>query len=126
MKGRSPLLAFAALALSLSARADEPGTSGFADSGGVKIHYRTAGKGPLILLLHGFPDFWYSWRGQIPVLAKHHQVVAIDLRGYNRSDKPTKVEDYAMDRLVGDVVAVIKHFKQAKATVVGHDWGGAI
>jgi pimeloyl-ACP methyl ester carboxylesterase len=102
------------------------GEDGYADSNGVKIHYVTAGKGPLLVLLHGFPDYWYSWRDQIPELAKHYQVVAIDLRGYNLSDKPEGVESYRMDKLVGDVAAVLAHFKQPKAVIVGHDWGGAI
>lgn len=102
------------------------GEDGYADSNGVKIHYVTAGKGPLLVLLHGFPDYWYSWRDQIPELAKHYQVVAIDLRGYNLSDKPEGVESYRMDKLVGDVAAVLAHFKQSKAVIVGHDWGGAI
>src|SRR5262249_13367667 len=86
----------------------------------------TPGKGPLVVLLHGFPDFWYSWRDQMPELAKHFHVVALDLRGYNLSDKPEGVQNYAMDKLVGDVAAVVTHFKRDKATIVGHDWGGAI
>lgn len=106
--------------------ADEIGESGFVESGGVKIHYVTAGKGPLIVLIHGFPDFWYTWRAQFPELSKHHQVVAIDQRGYNLSDKPEGVENYTSDKLVGDVAAVIKHFGQDKAIVVGHDWGGLV
>lgn len=102
------------------------GQDGFVDSGGVKIHYVTAGKGPLVVLLHGFPDFHYSWRDQIPELAKHYQVVAIDMRGYNKSDKPEGVENYAMPKLTADVAAVLDHFKQKKAIIVGHDWGGAV
>jgi pimeloyl-ACP methyl ester carboxylesterase len=105
---------------------DNLGTSGFADSGGVKIHYVTAGKGPLLVLIHGFPDFWYTWRAQMPELSKTHQVVAIDQRGYNESDKPDGVENYTVDKLAGDVAAVIKHFKKEKATIVGHDWGGFV
>lgn len=106
---------------------DEPlGQEGFLDAGGVKLHYVTRGEGPLVVLLHGFPDFWYTWRDQIPALAEHHQVVALDLRGFNKSGQPKGVEAYGMDRLVGDVAAVLKHFKQEKATVIGHDWGGAI
>jgi epoxide hydrolase 4 len=105
--------------------ADEP-DEGYADSGGVKLHYVTQGKGPLVVLLHGFPDYWYTWRDQMPALAKHFQVVAVDLRGYNKSDQPKGVENYALDKLVEDVVAVVKHFKQDKAVVVGHDWGGLI
>src|SRR5215510_15813973 len=84
-------------------RADDLGEDGFADSGGVKIHYVTAGKGPLLVMLHGFPDYWYTWRDQMPELAKHFQVVAIDLRGYNKSDQPKGQENYALDKLAGDV-----------------------
>jgi pimeloyl-ACP methyl ester carboxylesterase len=102
------------------------GEDGFADSGGIKIHYVTKGTGPLVVLIHGCPDFWYTWRGQIPSLAEHFQVVAVDLRGYNLSDQPKGVENYTSDKLVGDVNAVVKHFGQQKATVVGHDWGGWI
>jgi len=86
----------------------------------------TAGKGPLLILLHGFPDFWYTWRDQIPELSKHYQVVAVDQRGYNLSDKPEGVDAYRMDKLTDDVVAVLDHFKQQKAVIVGHDWGGAV
>ena len=99
---------------------------GFADSDGVKIHYVTMGKGPLVVLIHGFPDYWYTWRKQMPELAKNFQVVAIDQRGYNKSDQPKGVANYAMPKLVGDVAAVIKHFERKKAVIVGHDWGGAI
>jgi epoxide hydrolase 4 len=102
------------------------GEEGYADSGGVKIHYVTMGKGPLVILIHGFPDYWYSWRDQMPALAKHFQVVAIDQRGYNKSDQPKGVENYALEKLVGDVDAVRKHFKSEKAIVVGHDWGGLV
>ena len=79
---------------------------GYADSGGVKIHYASLGKGPLVVMIHGFPDFWYSWRDQMEALSKDYQVVAIDQRGYNLSDKPKGVENYDMRLLVGDVAAV--------------------
>ena len=98
----------------------------FANSNGVKIHYATLGKGPLVVMIHGFPDYWYTWRHQMEALAGEHQVVAIDMRGYNKSDKPKGVEQYDMKLLIGDVLAVVKHFKQLKATIVGHDWGGAV
>ena len=94
--------------------------------GGVKIHYATLGKGPLVVMIHGFPDFWYSWRHQMAALADSFQVVALDLRGYNLSDKPQGVEQYAMRLLVGDVAAVVRHLGRDKATIVGHDWGGVI
>lgn len=99
---------------------------GYVDSSGVKIHYATAGSGPLIVLIHGFPDYWYSWRNQIAELAKTHQVVAIDLRGYNKSDKPEGIDAYSMGILVSDIIAVVNHFDVEKATLIGHDWGAAI
>ena len=99
---------------------------GHADSGGVKIHYATLGEGPLVVMIHGFPDYWYTWRHQMAALSDTYQVVAIDMRGYNRSDKPAGVENYKMSLLVSDVRAVIGHFKKEKAVIVGHDWGGAV
>lgn len=102
------------------------GTSRFADSDGVSIHFVEAGEGPVVVLLHGFPDFHYTWRDQFPELAKTHRVVALDLRGYHRSGQPEGVENYRMEKLVGDVSAVLRELKCEKATIVGHDWGGAI
>jgi pimeloyl-ACP methyl ester carboxylesterase len=100
---------------------------GYAQSeGGVKIHYATLGQGPLVVMIHGFPDFWYSWRHQMEGLADQYQVVAVDQRGYNLSDQPKGVENYDMRLLVGDIAAVIKHLGKEKATIVGHDWGGAV
>ncbi len=99
---------------------------GYADSNGVKIHYASLGSGPLIVMIHGFPDFWYTWRDQMEALSDKFQCVAIDQRGYNLSDKPKGVENYDMRLLVGDVVAVIKSLGQQKAIIVGHDWGGAV
>jgi epoxide hydrolase 4 len=101
---------------------------GFVDSDGVKIHYVSLGKkdDPLLVMIHGFPDFWYSWRVQMPALAKQFHVVAIDQRGYNLSGQPEGVESYKTDKLVGDLVAVVKHFGPGKAVIVGHDWGGMV
>lgn len=101
-------------------------TNGYADSNGVKIHYASLGSGPLIVMIHGFPDFWYTWRDQMEALSDNYQVVAIDQRGYNLSDRPKGVENYAMRLLVGDVAAVIKSLGRDKAVIVGHDWGGAV
>ncbi|MFM2094244.1 MAG: hypothetical protein RIS70_1368 [Planctomycetota bacterium] len=95
-------------------------------NGAVKLHYVTLGKGPLLVMLHGFPDFWYTWRKQMPALAEHFQVVAYDQRGYNESDQPEGVENYTVDKLVADLDAVIDHFPQKKAIVAGHDWGGMV
>jgi pimeloyl-ACP methyl ester carboxylesterase len=127
----SALFLFIALALTGdTARAesdlDKRVEHGYADSNGVKIHYASLGKGPLIVMIHGFPDFWYSWRDQMEALSKDYQVVAIDQRGYNLSDKPKGVENYDMRLLVGDVAAVVKHLKRDKAIIVGHDWGGIV
>ena len=100
---------------------------GYATSeGGVRIHYASLGEGPLVVMIHGFPDFWYSWRHQMNALSKKFQVVAIDQRGYNLSDKPKGVESYDMRLLVGDVAAVIRQLGRDKATIVGHDWGGVV
>jgi pimeloyl-ACP methyl ester carboxylesterase len=105
---------------------EDLGEHGFALSGDVKIHYVSKGEGPLVVMLHGFPDYWYSWRHQMPTLAESFHVVAIDQRGYNKSDQPAGVENYAVDKLTSDVKAVIDHFGAEKATIIGHDWGGFV
>ncbi|MDZ8071102.1 MAG: alpha/beta hydrolase [Nostoc sp. DedQUE08] len=92
----------------------------------VKLHYVTQGEGPLMLMLHGFPEFWYSWRHQIPEFAQNFKVVALDLRGYNDSDKPNEQSAYVMDDFIKDVEGVIKGLGYQKCVLVGHDWGGAI
>lgn len=106
---------------------DERISFGYADVGEVKLHYATAGNGErLVLLLHGFPEFWYSWRHQLVALSGEFTVVAPDLRGYNLSDKPPNKSDYIIDKLVGDIVGLIQHFGREKAAVIGHDWGASI
>jgi pimeloyl-ACP methyl ester carboxylesterase len=102
-------------------------THGFAENDGVKIHYVTIGKGTPIVMIHGFPDFWYTWREQMePLSQAGYQVVAIDQRGYNKSDQPKGVDQYAMKILVEDVAAVIKAIGAEQAIICGHDWGGAV
>ncbi|MEZ5559312.1 MAG: alpha/beta hydrolase [Pseudomonadales bacterium] len=98
----------------------------YADNDGVKIHYVSAGRGPLVVFIHGFPDFWYSWRHQMEALEDRFRVVAMDQRGYNRSDHPEGVEQYDMALLVADVAAVVRDAGAQRATIVGHDWGGAV
>jgi len=93
---------------------------------GINLHCVTQGEGDLILFLHGFPEFWYSWRHQIPEFAKDHKAVAIDLRGYNDSDKPATSDAYKMSEFVADVKGVIEGLGYERCTLVGHDWGGAI
>jgi pimeloyl-ACP methyl ester carboxylesterase len=100
---------------------------GYAQVGGVRLHYAERGDGDrLVLLLHGFPECWYSWRHQLKALGDRYHVVAPDLRGYNLSDKPPRVEDYRMEYLVDDVLGLIRHFGAREAAVVGHDWGAGI
>lgn len=79
-----------------------------------------------MLFLHGFPEFWYSWRNQIPEFAKDHKVVALDLRGYNTSEKPKEKSAYVMAEFIQDIRGVITGLGYDRAIVVGHDWGGAI
>jgi epoxide hydrolase 4 len=99
----------------------------YATVNGVRLHYVEYGKGPLILLLHGFPECWYAWRYQLPALAQAgFRVVAPDLRGYNLSDKPRGVHAYRMECLIGDVKGLIQTLGEDRAVVVGHDWGGVI
>ena len=99
---------------------------GYADNNGVKIHYATIGSGPTVVMIHGFPDFWYGWRYQMEALANEYRIVAIDQRGYNLSDKPEGADNYAMPLLVSDVVAVIRSLGEGKVVIAGHDWGGMV
>jgi len=100
---------------------------GYADVGDVSLHYVEAGDGPLIVLLHGFPEFWFGWRLQIaPLAAAGFRVVAPDLRGYNLSSRPDGVEAYTADRLAEDIVGLIRERGAESARLVGHDWGGTV
>jgi pimeloyl-ACP methyl ester carboxylesterase len=99
---------------------------GSVSANAIKIHYVTSGSGDLVLLLHGFPEFWYSWRHQIPTLSRDFKVVAPDMRGYNESDKPAGVASYSTSLLVQDIKDLIGALGESKAIVVGHDWGGAV
>jgi epoxide hydrolase 4 len=96
---------------------------------GVRLHAVAAGPndGPLVILLHGFPEFWYSWRKQIGPLAEAgFRVVAPDQRGYNVSSKPPEIAEYAVTNLVADVIAIADQLGQAKFFLAGHDWGAAV
>ncbi|EMA52970.1 alpha/beta fold hydrolase [Halococcus thailandensis] len=107
----------------------EPWTHEWAQLDSIVLHYVEAGDpdDPLVVLLHGFPEFWYAWRNQIDSLAAAgFHIVAPDLRGYNRSEKPSGVGSYRLDRLVDDVVELVDHFGVERANIVGHDWGGVI
>lgn len=94
---------------------------------GLRLHVAERGEGPLVLLLHGFPESWYSWRHQFAPLAEAgYRVVAPDQRGYARSDRASGIEDYTLPHLVGDVVALIGALGAENAVVVGHDWGAPV
>jgi len=103
--------------------------SEFAEVNNVKLHYVKAGPddGDLIIMLHGFPQFWYMWRDQLLVLSENYLVVAPDMRGYNLSSKPEGIEQYQPHHIVEDIRALVEeHFNRKKMILVGHDWGGVI
>ena len=94
---------------------------------GIRIHYTEQGRGFPVVLCHGFPELWYSWRHQVPALAAAGlRAIAPDLRGYGDTDKPGTVEDYDAPHLVGDLVGLLDALEVEKAVVVGHDWGGLV
>jgi epoxide hydrolase 4 len=97
----------------------------WAGVGETQIHYVEDGDGPLVVMLHGFPEFWYSWRKQIPALAAAgYRVIAPDLRGYNDSSKPRGIDAYRLPCIVQDIAGLIVQ-NGGSCTLVGHDWGGA-
>ncbi|MET9340724.1 alpha/beta hydrolase [Nonomuraea sp. NPDC003804] len=97
------------------------------EAGAGRIHLAMQGSGPLVLLVHGFPESWYSWRRQMPVLAQAgYRAVALDVRGYGRSSKPRDSAAYRMLDLVADNVAVVRALGESSAVIIGHDWGATI
>src|ERR1700736_2387334 len=99
----------------------------YAEIGDVRLHYVEAGEGPLVLLLHGFPEFWYGWRQQIqPLAAAGFRVVAPDMRGYNLSSKPDGVHAYDTGQLTADIRGLIHERGAGSALLAGHDWGGSV
>src|SRR5215472_275095 len=100
---------------------------GYAEIGDVRLHYVEAGDGPLLVLLHGFPEFWYGWRLQIePLAAAGFHVVAPDMRGYNLSSRPKGVKAYDTDQLTADIAGLIHERGAETALLAGHDWGGNV
>src|SRR5260370_24615391 len=99
----------------------------YADVSGIRLHYAKCGTGDdLVILLHGFPELWSSWRHQLPVLAERYHVVAPAMRGFNLSDKPAGSKNYRIGLLVEDVLGLIKYFGKQKAAIVAHAWGAAV
>ena len=101
-------------------------THAYADVNDIRLHYAAEGSGPLMLFLHGFPEFWYEWRNLLPEFGRDHLAVAPDMRGYNLSGKPSELEQYQMSHLVEDIRALVEHLGYARFTLVAHDWGGVI
>lgn len=100
---------------------------GWAETNGIRIHYVAAGQGPLVLLLHGFPEFWYSWRRQLPALAAAGlRAVAPDLRGWGETDRPRGVAAYRVEELLKDIDGLRQALGAPRVHVVGHDWGGLL
>src|SRR5258708_32111207 len=97
------------------------------ETNGIRMHVAEAGSGPLVVLLHGFPESWYSWRHQLKALSDDgYHVVAPDQRGYGQTDRPEAIEKYSMFHLVGDVVGLLDALGEERAVVVGHDWGASV
>ncbi|HUI82194.1 MAG TPA: alpha/beta hydrolase [Bryobacteraceae bacterium] len=120
------LLALTAITLMAEPKKTPELTDHYAEVNGVKLHYISAGKGPLIIFLHGFPEFWYEWKNQLAVFGADHLSVAPDMRGYNLSAKPAEVDQYQVKYLIEDVRALAAHLGYKKFTLVAHDWGGAV
>ncbi|WP_169569061.1 alpha/beta fold hydrolase [Sneathiella limimaris] len=101
---------------------------GFADLGDIRLHYAESGqKGEkLIILLHGFPEFWFTWRKQLPVLGEKYHVIAPDMRGYNLSERPKDIADYKINHLISDVVKLAKFHGYDEFYLASHDWGAAV
>jgi pimeloyl-ACP methyl ester carboxylesterase len=94
------------------------------EANGVSLHLACQGDGPLVVMCHGYPGLWYSWRHQMPALARAgYRAVALDMRGYGRSSRPQAVEAYGLDHLSADVLAVLEHFGEHQAVLLGHDFG---
>ncbi len=97
------------------------------EANGIRIHIAEQGSGPLVLLCHGFPESWYSWRRQLKALAEAgFHAVAPDMRGYGQSDRPTEIERYSLFHLVGDMIGVLDALGEKNAVIAGHDWGAPV
>jgi len=123
----------ASTALALAACASQPPSTPspvpgvsfrMVETNGIKLRVAEMGEGPLVVLVHGWPESWYSWRHQIPAIANAgYKVIAPDMRGYGGSDKPPAVEDYDIKHLAGDIVGLLDAYGEQKAIIIGHDWG---
>ena len=97
------------------------------ETNGLRMHVAEAGKGPLVILCHGFPESWYSWRHQLRALADAgYHAVAPDQRGYGQTDAPEAIDQYTQLHLVGDIVGLVSALGAEKAVIAGHDWGAPV
>jgi len=121
------LVPLVALAQSTASRSSESYSLQFFDTNGIRVRAAVEGDGPLVIMVHGFPELWYSWRHQIrAVAAAGYRVVAPDVRGYGGSDKPQAIDSYDMREMTADVVGLIDALGEDSAILVGHDWGAPI
>jgi pimeloyl-ACP methyl ester carboxylesterase len=120
----------AGVIVSLSGQNPPPISHEYADVNGVRLHYARAGTGPLMVFVHGFPEFWYEWKNQLAEFSRDHTAVAPDMRGYNLSSKPAELSAYQIPILVEDLRALtselMKSSGAATFTLVAHDWGGVV
>ena len=98
----------------------------YISTNGIKLHNVIIGCGEPLILLHGFPDFWFGWKKLIPLIKDKYQLIIPDMRGYNLSDKPEGVENYHIELLIEDIIGLIDHFGFEKVYLAGHDWGGVL
>src|SRR5579863_8228684 len=99
----------------------------FIETNGIRMHLAECGTGPLVVLCHGWPESWYSWRHQLQALAEAgYRVVAPDQRGYGETDKPQAIEAYNILNLVSDIVGLVNSLGEERAVIVGHDWGAPV
>lgn len=127
------IAAIAGIGLALAACATQPATTPSPVAGinfrtvetnGIKLRVAEMGQGPLVILVHGWPESWYSWRHQIPAIAAAgYHVIAPDMRGYGASDKPANVDDYDVEHLANDIVGLVDAMGEKQAILIGHDWG---
>ena len=100
--------------------------SQYADVNGIRLHYVNVGQGKLIMFVHGFPEFWAQWDNQLVEFGRDHRAVALDMRGYNLSAKPEKLDAYHAKNLIDDLLGLAEHLGHQKFILVAHDWGGAV
>ncbi|MFX0057950.1 MAG: alpha/beta fold hydrolase [Candidatus Hodarchaeota archaeon] len=98
----------------------------FVDVNGIKLHIISIGSGQPLILLHGFPDFWYGWKSVIPKLKDKFRLIIPDMRGYNLSDKPKGIQKYRIDYLIEDIRVIIEKLSLGNVYLAGHDWGGVV